>query len=467
MDSQQQETKQNPASQSPWETPIFLGLSALYLVFIFAASFYLTKGPVSFDTAITTLLQRGSAFSFSFHNLRDVTTNILLYMPLGLVIGLTLATRRAITLFHLAILFGTLVSLSVEIIQAFIGRVSDWSDVMTNSLGYLIGYLIAWYTTRHLGLSPATLIGFTNYSHSGTRSETYAALRFLYLSVVFVVCLLPLDLTVSLSEIYQKLHGIEGEKARIILDPFYHFGASPINIRFLIQMCLLFIPLIALSAHIQKLTLNRININNLGFQCLLFGLAIEASNIFLKSGRSDIVVPFLGMFTAWITGWLLARFVYHESIQTRQRRPQYFLLVCLYSLLLFAIALNPYEFELDLGAIKNKVRETNLIPFKLHFSARNIHTAIDIVREALLFVPIGVLFALLMKDRQWLKGMILTVSYGAGLALFLEICQIIVKSRYADITDIFLATGGAFLGFLFTARKSIQQEPVDERVREG
>ncbi len=82
--------------------------------------------------------------------MRQVKLNVLLFIPFGFLYPLT--TRRN-TLSN-TILHAFILSLIIELSQPLLsqGRVSDVTDLITNTTGALIGYLIYWpiYWTMHV-----------------------------------------------------------------------------------------------------------------------------------------------------------------------------------------------------------------------------------------------------------------------------------------------------------------------------
>ncbi|WP_156498148.1 VanZ family protein, partial [Oleiphilus sp. HI0043] len=118
--------------------------------------------------------------------------------------------------------------------------------------------------------------------------------------------------------------------------------------------------------------------------------------------------------------------------------------IVLYSLFLFSVALSPFDFELSLKAIKQKlIYDSNVIPFKAHFSARSIGAAVDIVREVLLYLPLGSLLSLYLS-LKYKTLVILTVTLLYGLSI--ELLQVLVIGRYVDLTDCLLASLGGLIG---------------------
>jgi glycopeptide antibiotics resistance protein len=87
---------------------------------------------------------------------RDVIANIFLFIPFGFFFGI-LAKQKGRNRTHIAFTataLGFLLSLSVELLQAFLpGRFSAFSDVLSNCggafLGALISLLFQWIKNKH------------------------------------------------------------------------------------------------------------------------------------------------------------------------------------------------------------------------------------------------------------------------------------------------------------------------------
>lgn len=65
--------------------------------------------------------------------------NIILFVPMGILIPLIWAKERNI--YHV-LLLGFLVSLTIEMLQIFCMRATDIDDLIANTIGCLLGYLV-------------------------------------------------------------------------------------------------------------------------------------------------------------------------------------------------------------------------------------------------------------------------------------------------------------------------------------
>lgn len=79
-------------------------------------------------------------FLYFFTNPVNNLLNVIMFVPLGFF--LPILFRRYLKLWR-TILFGFLFSLLIELLQIFTFRATDVNDLMTNTLGTLLGYIIA------------------------------------------------------------------------------------------------------------------------------------------------------------------------------------------------------------------------------------------------------------------------------------------------------------------------------------
>jgi glycopeptide antibiotics resistance protein len=127
--------------------PVLTAVTALYL----AAVAWITLGPqpVALVRAggvwqLLAIFQRHSATAWITYPTVEFTANVLMFVPIGLFLLLLFGRR----LWWFAVIMGTLLSAVIEFTQLFLpGRVTDVRDLMSNSLGALIGVLVALVVT--------------------------------------------------------------------------------------------------------------------------------------------------------------------------------------------------------------------------------------------------------------------------------------------------------------------------------
>ena len=82
------------------------------------------------------------------------------------------------------------------------------------------------------------------------------------------------------------------------------------------------------------------------------------------------------------------------------------------------------------------------MPFWSYLDSRSLADLADLVGEVLVFVPLGALLA----ARSWRQSFAGAVLIGLALGAVLEIGQLFLPSRTADVTDVLSAAAGAGLG---------------------
>jgi glycopeptide antibiotics resistance protein len=112
---------------------------------------WVTLGPQPLDHSGRSILwsvlhafSRHRSTEWITYDVVEFSANVAMFVPVGLFFLLLLGRRRA----WLAILLGVLLTVGIETAQLFIaGRVADPRDVLSNSLGALIGVLFALVVT--------------------------------------------------------------------------------------------------------------------------------------------------------------------------------------------------------------------------------------------------------------------------------------------------------------------------------
>ena len=79
-------------------------------------------------------------FAYMFSDLNTTLLNVLMFVPLGLALPLLWKPFAA---WWRTALFGFFGSLFIEILQIFTHRATDVNDLLTNTLGCILGYLLA------------------------------------------------------------------------------------------------------------------------------------------------------------------------------------------------------------------------------------------------------------------------------------------------------------------------------------
>lgn len=113
---------------------IWYCLTAVYLSGVYAVVDLPTVGYVRFAPNINL-----EPFAYMFSDFTNSFLNVLLFVPLGIL--LPLLWKRFKNPFR-TVLFGLFVSAVIEFLQLFTYRATDINDLITNTLGTLIGWCL-------------------------------------------------------------------------------------------------------------------------------------------------------------------------------------------------------------------------------------------------------------------------------------------------------------------------------------
>ena len=84
-------------------------------------------------------------FAYMFSDLANTVLNVLLFLPLGFFLPVF---WKRFTPFLRTVLFGFFTSLLIESLQIFTYRATDINDLMTNTLGTFLGWILARITLK-------------------------------------------------------------------------------------------------------------------------------------------------------------------------------------------------------------------------------------------------------------------------------------------------------------------------------
>ncbi len=441
---------------------IFLSLTLFFIAFIIFASCFLTNSPkykFKSNVFLQIISMPSLDYALAYHNLGDIATNVLFYIPLGLFLSLTVSFRKP-RFFTPWLLLGFFLSAFMEISQYFIGRYADPVDLLTNTLGSIFGFWLGVFAIKYFGLRPAAVLGINPDDQTSTKVNTIASIRFLYIAVYLVSSFLPFDLTFHFSHIYAKLHPDKYGQFRLILDPFYHFLRWNHDAEAVIGLFLGLLPVGILTAilggfHKKLKPLGPVIV------CFLLAAVCEAGQVFVFSRTSDILMLPLAI-AAGVLGWLIALvwfmlqdFEGYSFFESANHRNMFLLFIMAgYFLILLLAILSPYHFEYSLKAIEQKlVYQTNWVPFRNQLEMRNVETSFWLVRNVGAFIPMGLLLTFWMRihfpllERLWVIS--IAGFFCALSVLILELFRVMGVGYYSDVTNVFLGCCGGIMGSIF------------------
>lgn len=117
-----------------------LKTTALYFLFtVYLAGVYAVVGLPNVTYARFDININLIPFADMLSDLSGTVLNMILFIPLGIFLSLLWKRYRCL---KWTVLFGFILSLTIEILQIFTFRATDINDLLTNTAGSIIGYLI-------------------------------------------------------------------------------------------------------------------------------------------------------------------------------------------------------------------------------------------------------------------------------------------------------------------------------------
>jgi glycopeptide antibiotics resistance protein len=398
------------------------------------------------------MFRQSLALTPRFHSLRDLATNFVLYVPLGVLLPMTMKPGswwKVPGLF-----FGLVFSVVMETAQMATTRFPSAWDVAMNASGHAAGYLVVARVLAGRGLTSAIFVG----RRVGTpRQKLATGLRQVYVPLLTLMALLPLNVTVRVSDLWGKLHGTLPLAGRIWLDPAGPWPSERVSGLF--TAVLLLVPYGFLS-YVAKPQRGRRAFVRYALFGALVSAVIEGLQVLVRARSSDLMqVVCAGVGAALGVG--LARAwdrsaSADESPETRAFEWRDGLLFAIfgYSLLLLVLAWRPFHFVGSVHEAAHRlVHDTGWIPLRAYMSGeRSLAIWRDLLREAGWYVPLGMLLQAYLTrvtlpawfPRRTFVAMIVIGVLGAGL----ELGQALVVGRIADSTDVISHVLGGLCGYL-------------------
>ncbi|MEW5768694.1 MAG: VanZ family protein [bacterium] len=364
----------------------------------------------------------------------DMFSNVLLFLPFG--VGLFYAFRKkwgrlpGIVAAGAALIVGGLFSGLVEFIQLFCAnRISSVTDVITNGVGSC------------LGLSAAKIF----YDHYQDRVITRIPTDFknnprdmgiiLILGFIFLFSLMPFDFSLDIGHLKNQIKSIQlhpfFNRAAVLtsLDLFFPYSilgfyclwyAQRSLARFIMFFVLglsfaLMIETLQVLTHSHSFSLNDLILNWTGF---VFGSGMGAVLLLLGRGQNPVNFIFL----------------------------QYLAFLIIHSFF-------PFQFDLSQAGLD----KINLLPFFAHYAKTNFQSVSDCLQGILAFLPFGAYIMWMSQSclddanlafRRAKKEAIIVLFF---IGLMVEIGQVFLPGRLADVTDIISTVLGGYLGvYLFS-----------------
>lgn len=392
----------------------------------------------------------------------DWVANILLFIPLtALFLGAVTLGRGTVS----RVLTGAVLvplaaaaATALEFVQIwFPGRTVSRNDIVAEITGGILGVLL-W-----LGIGEQVVAWLRTYTSDRRSSSQLTWLLQAYLLGFIVYAVMPLDLTISVTELYHKY-----QRGQVQLLPFgYAYESLFEAIYQSVADVALMAPAGAYWALRRPDSSAQSRVVGGMLAGLVFAGGVEFVQLLVMSRYTDVTDVLLGTVGAALGAWLVTR---AGSLTDPPRTqvtasapsaawPQVLLwltIIAAYSLVLIAGFWYPFELRSDGQPVSAKVSELLNIPFYALYRGTEFNAIRQVLLRVLLFAPIGVVWALIanLSPSAALRRVVLVSSqgYAAALSLGIELGQMFMPGKVADLTEVFLSLAGSIAGTMIAAR---------------
>lgn len=378
----------------------------------------------------------------------DWMANLLLFIPLTFLWMGALAaggSRLHTALATLALIpAATGLSLAIEFTQLFFPqRTVSQNDIFAETLGGGVGVLVWWGTGRRF------VEWLQSWQHTHARAALAERLAWVYLAGVLVYNVLPLDLTISLAEIFHKW-----QSGKLNLIPFGGLPDRPADAFYEVATdALIWVPL----ALLWRLDGTRSAWRAWG-TTLATAVALEFMQLFVFSRVSDVTDMFtaaIGAALGSLAGGRLAAREAPTGPPLRWAAWLPFALAAGWISVLLLVFWFPFDFRSDGGFIKSRLDFVYRVPFEVYYFGTEFRAITEVLRKTLFFAPLGGLLAWGVARQPWRWRAPLFALSMLGLLLMpvvIELGQVMLPEKIADTTDGFLAWLGGLAGYAVVRR---------------
>ena len=388
----------------------------------------------------------------------DWVANLLLFIPLSYLFAASAPPGRwgALVVLTVIIAIGCAVlSVAIEFTQIFFPpRTVSQNDIIAEALGAVLG-LAAWWVWGQRSIAWLA-------SWQQTRGAASLAEKLLwpYLLLLFGYNLLPLDLTISVVEIYHKW----GE-GRLNLIPF---GATPLEpIRFVYEVVIgavLWVPVSLLLTLGGRFSAHKALLWTLAAAALLETMQLLVYSRY--SDVTDLVTAVPGAFAGvWLAAWLRPRTPSSAAAVIAQGSPIWLIasMITVWCLLLAGIFWYPFNISRDADLIRRGIDAFFQVPFVAYYFGSELRAITEVFHKIGFFIPLGAMLAWLrwaLGSRGSLRAVDAMLSMVLlAPALVIELGQVVLVDKHAGSTDVVLEWFGAivgYVGFIQLARRWIE-----------
>lgn len=398
----------------------------------------------------------------------DWVANLLLFVPLAFLwLGvLTDGSRLLARVLGSALVLASVAALSlgIEFTQLFFPqRTVSQNDIFAEALGGVLGVL-AWWS-----LGDKVMAWYDSWSRARAPAALAERLAWAYLAAVFAYNLLPLDLTISVVEVFHKWR-----EGKLNLIPFAGLPGDPAYALYEVATDALIWAPLAFFWHARP---GRDTFK--AWRMAFFTAALlEFLQLFVYSRVSDVTDVFTGAVGAGAGAWLGRRLFAgggRTGASERPRRVAPWLPAVLALAWVGALMLvfwYPFGFNVERTFVQERLDFIERVPFEAYYYGTEYRAVTEVLHKTLFFAPLGAMLAWFVVGLPWMWrswAAAASIVLIAFVALGIELGQVLLPGKNPDTTDWFLECLGGILGYVFfrAVRLRIRAMPPRPRATEA
>ena len=365
----------------------------------------------------------------------DFAANLLLALPLALLwlaaVASRLRLRSAMAIALTAVVVWAACSalaVSLEFAQTFFaGRQPTLSDIVAQSIGAALGVL-AW-----------PLVPRSFWQRSASPDAAWRRAALVYVIGLVVYALLPLDLTVSRSEIVDKW-----KSGKVQLLPFATWDAQPVAglVDFALDATIW-----ALAALLIRRAWS-IAPGAAGLALVALAALLELAQILVLSrvvDTTDIVAAAAGVAVATAVRWTGKRRASVGDPSIARRIAWVWPLLAALSII--ALQTWPFDFASEPQALRERTLMLDMTPFASYATATELYLVTNALRRVAIYGGFALTVAWVLgpwpRSRAG-RAAVAAVS-AAALATVVEVLQVLLPGRVVDTGDVLIAAAAGLM----------------------
>jgi len=371
------------------------------------------------------------------------------------------ARQRLVTWTSLVVVI--CVAVGIELVQVYLPpSVPDMADAIVYLAGYMIGYFLVMSLWKPAdGTADVSLRGerYRQESASGKPEHTPTSSREARQRIVWILCgvaLLAIAAYGSLVPLHYTPRSFNDAWPAFLRSGTRAADISSVdwgvNVMLLVPASFCFL---AAAVRPNSTIAARI------FWSLVVAISCLAFSVFIELAQSwfpprvptmvDVIAQLcgavLGIVVWWICGPTLHRAIEAAHVDdTPQNRLGLVLLAYVVGVLFFSLA--PLDLTLHPVDLVNKYRNERILFIPFSYPAASAwQVAYDVVADVAIFVPVGVFATTFLARRNNTdRSLAHSLALGCAIVAAIEAMQLLVLSRFTDVTDLLTGSVGVAIG---------------------